>query len=746
MADIRRSNAQIAVQGVPDNWTDEDKRAFLTSLEGLGTPFTGSYQEAVTALRSQSQGISMKESIEVGAPSTDPVGVMGAVTRGLGPYAAGAALGAAAGAPIGGVGAIPGAAAGIAATGLAEVVTPALTNIANSVLGTSYPTPREAWSALFSRLGVAEPDSAAEQIIEQAAGDMGMALSTVGAGQALQAGAAPLQQTMGRGVGQVLAAEPGRQVAGAAGGAVGAGLARQAAESRELGPVASGALQLAGAIGGDALASRVPFMPGSRAQQVAQRRMQAANITPEDARRTIAAGEREGVPVFRSDIMPPDTAGAQGMQSFREGVLGGMGGPRAAQQRARNQAVVNVLSEFDVVPGQRSSMITEELAQGFIEPRRNAINRYSTQKREALATVPEGEPIDVSDTVEYLTQQIDDLTRRGSYNADVNIPQTPGASAVVDAQQTNVFQPLIQHLSRYRAAFQNKDINDLEALRRQFGEFFVPQEGMARVSRPNQGIENEVYRRIRNDIGEAVRRSGGEEAYERWADANRNLSNIQSDLNNDALRSLVRSVDERGTMAIEANPEVIRRLVSSKDAEVVREVFERLDTTGRNRATAAVMQDIMESATPDIRNVSPNRFANELYDNMERRGVVMTPDQQQRLDGLEVLLDRTRRAETAVNARPQDPGQAVSAIPGARYSLARSISQNPLIGAAAGVGSLGILGAVARRYDSPRVRDMLLDLATSANRPARADEIAKELIRVVMAPEIENQQPAGLVR
>lgn len=151
-------------------------------------------------------------------PLTTATGLAGAATRGLALPAAGAALGAAMGAPFAGVGAIPGAVAGAGAATLAGLVADPVVGAVNSMFGTTYTLPTDALQDLLTRVGVAEPRTAAERIVQTTAAGAGTAGGSVALGKTLQAAAGPVTQ----GVGQLMAAAPGLQVAsGASAGAAG---------------------------------------------------------------------------------------------------------------------------------------------------------------------------------------------------------------------------------------------------------------------------------------------------------------------------------------------------------------------------------------------------------------------------------------------------------------------------------------------------------------------------------------------
>ena len=191
------------------------------------------------------------------APSTTVTGLAGAATRGLALPAAGAALGAAMGAPFAGVGAIPGAVAGAGAATLAGLVADPIVGSINSMFGTTYTLPTDALQDLLTRVGVAEPRTAAERIIQTTAAGAGTAGGAVALGKTLQTAAGPVTQ----GVGQLMAAAPGLQAASGAS----AGAAGQTAKEMGAGPIG----QIAAAVGGGLLPA-VPQIVKSATQATAK--------------------------------------------------------------------------------------------------------------------------------------------------------------------------------------------------------------------------------------------------------------------------------------------------------------------------------------------------------------------------------------------------------------------------------------------------------------------------------------------
>jgi len=191
-------------------------------------------------------------------PSTTATGLAGAATRGMALPAAGAMLGAAMGAPFAGVGAIPGAIAGAGAATLAGLVADPVVGAVNNLFGTKYTLPTDALEDLLTRVGVAEPRTAAERIVQTTVAGASGGAGGVALGKAVEAAAAG---PVAREVGRMMATTPGFQtLTGATGGAAG-GIAKEAGA----GPVG----QIAATIGG-ALVPSIPAATRAVTQQVAK--------------------------------------------------------------------------------------------------------------------------------------------------------------------------------------------------------------------------------------------------------------------------------------------------------------------------------------------------------------------------------------------------------------------------------------------------------------------------------------------
>jgi hypothetical protein len=244
--DVRFPGAEMTAP--PETPQDRSMPAAATDVASLAAQFGGTITE----------------------PPTTVKGLAGAATRGLALPAAGALAGGAAGALLGGVGAIPGAIAGAGAATLAGLIGDPIVGSVNSLFGTKYTLPTDAMEDLLTRVGVAEPRTAAERIMQTTAAGASGAIGGVAAGQALQAAArAPVKPSslaeqgsaVTREVGRLLAATPGFQALAGGTAAAAGGVAKEAGA----GPVG----QIAATVGG-ALVPSIPAATRAVTQQVAR--------------------------------------------------------------------------------------------------------------------------------------------------------------------------------------------------------------------------------------------------------------------------------------------------------------------------------------------------------------------------------------------------------------------------------------------------------------------------------------------
>lgn len=693
------------------------------------------------------------------APETTAAGVMGAITRGLAPVATGAALGAAAGAPLAGIGAVPGAVAGAGAAALATTIGDPIVSTVNSLLGTQFTKPTEAMENLLTKLGVAQPKTEAERIVQSttagAAGAGGMAQ----AGQAIMK-AAGAAAPVTREVGRQLAAQPATQIAAGAG----AGAASQTAQEMGFGPVG----QFVAGLGGGMAAAR-PLAPRTPAKQL-----------PSD----LDEAQRAGIQVLTSDVVPPRTFAQKWMQAVGERVpVAGTGPVRQAQQSQRVQAVKDVAQDFGITDSQVSAkQIWDDLA-----AKRGAdLTKYIGAKNEVIEKISQAQSNytlgqQMAKEADELTQQagklyadqaklvnrvnnlqkrdlgwagqqrIDRLNDRiAEYRSAIDEAQTaavqkrelaqvmmndvsgkavnlPRTMAKIDEEIANLtklnnpqFDPAINILRDWKASIQNQDLASVEALRKQLGEAFKdPQLGQVR-SLGEKAVSN-IYRPLVEDMGDFIKANGDRRDFMKWKVANARLADMMDDASKTALESVLKRGDK--------TPEVVLDMLFSRKPSEVAQLYRNLTPAGRANARSAIIARAVEKAG-GIDNVSPDRFANQVRDLGKSINIFFSGDDLKRVEGLARVINLTKRAGEAAALPPSGVQNfyAMLGIGGAGYG-------GGIPGALATATGIATVGGAARLYESAAIRNLLSKFPQLRPGSAEEAEALKRLMSTLAAQQ-----------
>lgn len=678
-------------------------------------------------------------------PETTLQGLVGAATRGLAPVATGAALGAAAGAPLAGVGAIPGAIAGAGAAALTQLVGDPIVSTVNSLLGTKYTLPTQAMEDMLTRLGVAQPKTEAERIVQSTVAGAAGAGGTAAAGRAIMS-AAGTAAPVTREVARQIAAQPATQIVGGAG----AGAASQAAQEAGFGPVGQTVAGIAGGMAGArAVAPRTPI------QQL-----------PSD----LEEAQRAGIKVMTSDVVPPRTFAQKWMRVVGERIpVAGTGPVREVQQTQRIQVVKDLAQDFGVTdPQVLSKNIWDDLAAkrgidvlkyksmkdqviGKISDLQNnnatgrAMLAAAKQQTDEAARLEAGRPrlveMGMDQRVKALDAQIAELRNRAANNltqgrtltadrVSGTVVSTPKTMAAIDNQiakleeMNNVqVRPVINILKDWKASIQGQDLKNIELLRTQLGQAFKdPQLGAVRTI--GEKAVSAVYKPMVDDMGEFIKANGGTREYTKWKLANTRLAGMMDDVNGTVLGSVLKTG--------EATPEDINKLLfSTKPSEVAR-LYRGLTEDGRANARAAIIARAVEKSG-GLDHVSPDRFANQIKSLGKSVNIFFSGDDLRRVQGLARVLNLTKRAGEAA-ALPQTGVQnfyAMLGIGGAGAGATQSIG-----GALTTLAGAAAVGGMARVYESAPVRNMLMKIPQT--RPGSAEEA--ELVKRLMAALAAQQQ------
>jgi len=622
------------------------------------------------------------------------------ILYGAGPTAAGAAIGAAMGAPFAGVGALPGAAAGAGVMLAADITT----GLVNSVLGTNYASPTEAMQNLLARLGVEKPQTEAERIVQTVAQGAAGAIGGAGAAGTIARRLAPAvagAATPAARVATALAERPAQQAVMGATGALAGEMAAEAVRQPDMPGAAEPAARLAGEIAGPVLAGMVARrIPGTGAV------VTPAAATPERAAqvRAIAAGERAAIPVMTSDILQPGTFPQRMAQSLGEKVpFTGTGEMRKAQQAARATAVESFLRD----QGARAVEPTVDIidiAADLQRTRGVKLGDLVKKKNDVIAAVSRPDlPVDVKGTKAAVDQQVKELKNLPG-------PQARAAEAL---------------LVDFKNKLEGKTLAQVEELRKVVGDSLKAPELASIRTRADKAIDA-IYGSLKQDMSNHIATNAGADELAKWQNANKTLSTMAKEL--DRFAELKTALNQ-GTERVGA----VMTMMNSSDPKVIKKLYDNLSAQGQATMRAAIVSDVaMKSGGID--SLSPEKFLTQVKTKSKQLGVVLSPEEMQRLRNLQRALKVTARASQAAVAPPTGV-QAVPFVAGGALVNALGTAG----GAVAGFGA----GALARAFESATVRDLLMKMpSVKPGTKAEADLVREIAVAMELAAR-ENEPIAA---
>jgi hypothetical protein len=623
-------------------------------------------------------------------PETTLTGLAGAATRGLALPAAGAAIGAAIGAPLAGVGAVTGALAGAGAATLAGIVGDPIVGSINSLLGTKYTLPTQAMEDLLTRIGVSNPKTEAERIVQATASGASGAGGMAAAGKAVQM-AAGAGAPVVREVGRILAAQPVAQVTGGAGAGAGGAIARE----MELGAGGELASSLAGGIAGARLAAPRTVSPPVRKP-----------LPPE-----IVQAEREGIRLMTSDVRPPRTFPEKILQAAGERVpFVGTSGVRQAQQTERIASVRKLLRDYGA---DDFAKLSDDVMSDLAIKRSADIRRYSTAKKEVIERLSNKGTVPVPRALQAIDNQIDDLARRRTSGAD----------------------EAIERMRQIKADLQNRDLFQLEAYRQdELAKIFMddPSRPMSIAAREaGEKALRAVYEPVRKDMGDFIKKTGERRDFDKWMVSNKRLAETAQDMQNASLKTVL--------LKGNVKPEVIQNLLFKGKPSEVRALYSKLTPEGRENARIAILAKAGKDATKDVAEgavVSPDKFANNVKKMGDSIGVFFSGEDLKRVEGLTRILNITKRASESAAT----PATGIQAVP----FLAVDVLTGTFGGPTGATAAAATIGGLSRIYESAPVRNLLLQMSKTASGSAEEAALTKRLLATIQtqaeAIEIAGQE------
>lgn len=415
-----------------------------------------------------------------------------------------------------------------------------------------------------------------------------------------------------------------------------------------------------------------------RAASVAPKAIPKPPVSPSALAGDVAAAEKLGIPVMRSDVSPPKTFVGRVAQKGGESIpVAGTSGPRAAQNAKRIEAAQNFAREYGA---DSLAPAIDDVTASVFERRGAELTKYTKQKKSV----------------------IESLSDKGA------VP-VPSATAAIDAriaalrkQKMAGLEPVIAKLEEFKTSLDGQGLSEIEANRAVIGEAFKGME-MGSIRTTGEKALSAVYGPLKKDMADFIKAKGGNVAVSKWADANAKLSSMTDELGNTALKRVLTKGEDA--------PEVARGLLFSAKPSDVRLLYKNLTPEGQAAARTAVLQEAVSKAG-GIESLSPEKFATALGKLSNQMGVLFKGEDLAAAKGLIRALELTKRASVA-GAAPLTGVQNMPAIiAGLVGSVAGSVTGT--------VGVLGGLGGIARIYEATGVQRVLRGLAKAQTPKAQS--------------------------
>ncbi|NBN70570.1 hypothetical protein GWJ01_05550 [Proteus sp. G2618] len=414
-------------------------------------------------------------------------------------------------------------------------------------------------------------------------------------------------------------------------------------------------------------------------------RAASGNIAPE-AQQLLRNAEQNGIDVLTTDVLPPRTSVRRQLQQTGEQSLGGTGNRRAIQAEQRENFVETLQQRIDNEFG----IYAPHVMQGEV----NAGLRRAKDLH--------------GGAINNITQQM------------TGVPVTPTRSlpAIDEALQRigNGLAPnnaATQILGNLRNRVANgASFEELRNLRTELRQSL--QGDNLAMPTALESAYNRINTAMTNDMNRSVGQNLGAGALNQLRHANNEYRNIARGIEKTGLKNAL----EKGDIT----PELINNIVYSKRPSDIARIFNMVNENGRNQLRSAYLTRAYEKA-----NGSPQRMVTQLnqlinQSNGQVFNTVFNQQQRRMIEGIRDVLEATRRASTA-NAVTQT---GMSLLTPARIA-------SGLVTGGVATAIEGGVGLIARMYESPAIRNMLLRLHNTPRGSTARDRAITNIINTLTA-------------
>lgn len=409
--------------------------------------------------------------------------------------------------------------------------------------------------------------------------------------------------------------------------------------------------------------------------------------------------EAVDIPITTSDALPPQTFAARVARDTGEKIpVAGTGPLRQRQQVARERAVNDFTSRYGDYS--YSTIVDSLKAQSdAVKKRAGNVLQQVGEKLDPIGEVP----------LDRTRQAIGEVT------AELDKAGTIRNPAALDALQS-----VTEALNEAAPTF-----TGLKELRTQFRDVVkrIDKDERSQLTSRAKSLLERLQQAMTLDMRKAAQDNLSPEEFAKWERANAVYAEEAQKLT----KSKLKNVLDKGDIT----PESVKPVLFSRNKSELDSLYKALGPSGRSNARAAIIDKIVTDLGRRANGATPTAFANEAKKYRPQINTFFKGKERAELEGLLRVLDATRRAQEANITTPT--GQTL---------LGAGTAGAAVIDLGATLGTLGSLGAAARIYESPQVRNALLRLAAAPKGSRKYDQ-ALEIAQTLLtdAVQVARSQP-----
>lgn len=386
----------------------------------------------------------------------------------------------------------------------------------------------------------------------------------------------------------------------------------------------------------------------------------------DDAAKQIADIEAQGLKARTQDVVQPETL--PGKMAANVGELNPLtAGQQAAQQRTRQDVAETFVDKFTPSYDDIKSSITGK---------RKRIETAAVNSMDNALSKASGATLSKQNTIDAIESEITRLT------------ELPNGQP-----RTMIDESTVNTLSGYLEDVKNaSSVTDLRDLRTDLRDSLSPKFG--EKSNRKEGAIKRIYGSMTRDMDETVKSSVTPREFAQYKRGNAVYGREAEKLKKGRIKKVLQAGDD-------LSPEQIDRNLLSKDSVVRGQLYNSLDSAGRDNARAAIIRKLADDASRGG-ELSVNMFLKKLRDNDKALQTFFRGRDRKELEGLRNALEATRSAQDAAVNPPTGQRLAPYLVGGGAI-------------ADLGLTIAGTLGSAIgyKAYQSKSVRNALLKLANT---------------------------------